>query len=83
MRETLETKAYPNRDGNHAQLRLCHPLRQNPGKKREKCREVSAINLAMIGADNVMSLAFVSCLAGSIDRHLEWGQVEATSPEEV
>jgi hypothetical protein len=55
---TLETKAFPIRDGNHAPLRLCHPPGQNLGKKREKCRKGSAINLALTAADNVMSLAF-------------------------
>ena len=41
---TLETKAFPIRDGNHVPLQLCHPLRHFPGEKREIQREDSAIS---------------------------------------
>jgi hypothetical protein len=54
---TLETKAFPIRDGYHAPLRLCHPLGRILRKKREKCLKDSAINLAFAGAESVMSLA--------------------------
>jgi hypothetical protein len=54
---TLETKAFPIRDGYHALLRLCHPLRLTLKKKREKYPKGSAINLSLTAADNVMSLA--------------------------
>ncbi len=39
---TLETKAFPIRDGNHAPLQLCNPLREFHGKKRENQRNDSA-----------------------------------------
>jgi hypothetical protein len=44
-RETLETKAFPIRDGNHAPLRLCNPSREKHWKNREKQRPDSANNL--------------------------------------
>ena len=36
---TLETKAFPIRDGNHVPLQLCHPLREFLWKKPEKHRD--------------------------------------------
>ena len=33
---TLETKAFPIRDGNHVPLQLCHPSRENHWNFREK-----------------------------------------------
>jgi hypothetical protein len=33
---TLETKAFPIRDGNHALQHLCHPSREKHWKNREK-----------------------------------------------
>jgi hypothetical protein len=43
---TLETKAFPIRDGNHAHLRLCNASRENRWKSREKPRRDSANNLS-------------------------------------
>ena len=42
---TLETKAFPIRDGYHAPPQLCHALREFHGKKRENQRNDSAIKV--------------------------------------
>jgi hypothetical protein len=41
-RGTLETKAFPIRDGYHVPLRLCNASRENHGKNREKRHADSA-----------------------------------------
>src|SRR3954471_22646905 len=52
-RGTRETKAFPNRDGNHASLQLCNPLRENCRKNRGKRENDSANNMSCVSARSV------------------------------